>query len=87
MQRMKGWPSMNKKEYCDKMPAIAYYSGLNGVIIHGIEYDVNDRIICAAGAFGGDKSYHRVKIHNNASGAAFFVLVGHRVPLAECIRM
>ena len=78
---------MTKKEYCMKNPAIAYYSGLNGLEIHGIEYDIDDYIYCVSGAWGGGKSYHRCKIQYTRSGAAFFRVYGHRVPLDECIRM
>lgn len=43
---------MKKKEYCMKNPAIAYYSGLNGLEIHGIEYGIDDYIYCVSGAWG-----------------------------------
>lgn len=78
---------MTKKEYCMKNPAIAYYSGLNGLEIHGIEYDIDDYIYFVSGAWGGGKSYHRCKIQYTRSGAAFFRVYGYRVPLDECIRM
>lgn len=78
---------MTKKEYCMKNPAIAYYSGLNGLEIHGIEYDVDDYIYFVSGVWGGGKSYHRRKIQYTRSGAAFFRVYGYRVPLDECIRM
>ena len=47
---------MAKREYCMKHPAIAYYSGLNGLEIHGIEYDIDDYIYCVSGAWGGGAS-------------------------------
>lgn len=77
---------MTAKEYCSANPTVAYYSGLAGVEIHGIEYGIDDHIICVSGAWGGGKSYHRAKIHYNANGDAYFMLHGHRVPLSECIR-
>lgn len=43
---------MNKRQYCLKNPAIAYYSGLNGLEIHGID----DYIYCVSGAWGRWKS-------------------------------
>lgn len=33
---------MTAKEYCTSHDAIAYYSGLSGLEIHGIEYGVDD---------------------------------------------
>ena len=78
---------MNKRKYCMKNPAIAYYSGLNGLEIHGIEYSIDDYIYCVSGAWGGGKAFHRCKIQYARSGTAFFRVYGHRVPLDECIRM
>ena len=77
---------MNKKEYCLKNKAIAYYSGLNGIEIHGIEYGINDYIYCISGAGGSKKSYHKLKINYNLSGDAFITLHGYKIPLSECIR-
>ena len=31
---------MNKREYCESRESIAYYSGLNGLEIKGIEYGI-----------------------------------------------
>lgn len=33
---------MNKREYCESRESIAYYSGLNGLEIKGIEYSINE---------------------------------------------
>lgn len=44
---------MNKREYCESRESIAYYSGLNGLEIKGIEYGINDYIYCVSGAWGG----------------------------------
>ena len=33
---------MNKRQYCESRESIAYYSGLNGLEIKGIEYGIND---------------------------------------------
>lgn len=33
---------MNKREYCESRESIAYYSGLNGLEIKGIEYGIDD---------------------------------------------
>ena len=59
---------MTKKEYCLKNPAIAYYSGLNGLEIHGIEYGINDYVYCVSGAWGGGKAYHKLKINYGVNG-------------------
>ena len=78
---------MTKKEYCTNNPATAYYSGLGGLEIHGIEYGTNDYIICTAGAWIGKKTYHKLKIYYDTNGGAFVRLHGYRIPLNECIRM
>lgn len=44
---------MNKRQYCESRESIAYYSGLNGLEIKGIEYSINDYIYCVSGAWGG----------------------------------
>lgn len=78
---------MNKREYCESRESIAYYSGLNGLEIKGIEHDIDDFIYCVSGAWGGGKAFHRCKIQYTRKGAAFFRVYGYRVPLDECIRM
>lgn len=78
---------MTKKEYCKKHPATAYYSGLGGVEIHGIEYGVEDHIYCTVGAWTAKKTYHKLKVYYDASGAAYIKIHSYRIPLNECIRM
>lgn len=78
---------MTKKEYCLKNPPVAYYSGFSGLEIHGIEYGIEDYLYCVSGAWGGGKSYHRLKIHSDLKGDFFVRLYGYKVPLNECIRM
>lgn len=80
---------MTKKEYCQKNPAIAYYSGFNGFEIHGIEHGINDYIIGVSGAWGpvSGRSYHKLKIKYDAHGEPFFMLHGYKCRLDECIRM
>lgn len=78
---------MNKRQYCESRESIAYYSGLNGLEIKGIEYGIDDYIYCISGAWGGGKAFHRCKIQYTRKGAAFFRVYGYRVPLDECIRM
>ena len=72
---------MNKREYCESRESIAYYSGLNGLEIKGIEYGIDDYVYCVSGAC------HRCKIQYTRKGAAFFRVHGYRVPFDECIRM
>ena len=81
---------MSKREYCMNNPAIADYSGLNGLEIHGIEYGIEEYIYCVSEAWCVGKTakqYHRVKVQYTRNGAAFFVVHGYRIPLDECIGM
>jgi hypothetical protein len=80
---------MNKKEYCQKNPAVAYYSGFNGLEIHGIEYGIDDYIYCVSGAWGSPKnySYHKLKIYYDSKGNGYFMLHGYKCLLSDCIRM
>jgi hypothetical protein len=49
---------MNKREYCESRESIAYYSGLNGLEIKGIEYGINDHVYCVSGCwYGGESVY------------------------------
>lgn len=77
---------MNKREYCESRESVAYYSGLNGLEIKGIEYGIDDFVYFISGVWGGGKAFHRCKIQYTRKGAAFFRVYGHRVPLDECIR-
>ena len=54
---------MNKRQYCESRESIAYYSGLNGLEIKGIEYGIDDFVYCVSGAWGGGKAFHRCKIY------------------------
>lgn len=81
---------MNKREYCESRESIAYYSGLDGLEIKGIEYGINDYVYCVSGCWYGGKAakqYHRVKVQYTRKGSAFFVVHGYKIPLDECIRM
>ena len=53
---------MNKRQYCESRESIAYYSGLNGLEIKGIEYGIDDYIYCVSGVWSGGKAFHRCKI-------------------------
>lgn len=87
---------MNKRQYCESRESIAYYSGLGGLEIKGIEYGVNDFVYCVSGCWGGDwcngknaKRFHRCKIYYPVNGkdSAFFRVHGYKIPFDECIRM
>ena len=77
---------MNKREYCETRESIAYYSGLNGLEIKGIEYGIDDFVYCVSGAWGGGKAFHRCKIYYPIAGSAFFRVHGYKIPFDECIR-
>lgn len=47
---------MNKRQYCESRESIAYYSGLNGLEIKGIEYGINDFVYCVSGCWYGGKA-------------------------------
>lgn len=83
---------MNKREYCESRESVAYYSGLNGLEIKGIEYGINDFVYYVSGCWYGGKAarrFHRCKIYYSANGkdSAFFRVHGYKIPLDECIRM
>ena len=78
---------MNKREYCESSKSIAYYSGLGGVEIKGVEHGVSDYIYFVSGAWYGRKAFHRCKIYYPANGAPFFRAYGCKIPLDYCIRM
>ena len=79
---------MTSKEYCLQNPAVAYYSGFSGLEIHGIEYGINDYLLCVSGAWGAKSKQtpHRLKIYYDNNGD-FISLQGYKVPMNEFIRM
>ena len=81
---------MNKREYWESRESVAYYSGLKGLEIKGIEYGVNDYVYCVSGCWYGGKAarrFHRCKIYYPVTGSAFFRVHGYKIPLNECIGM
>ena len=80
---------MTKKEYCQKNPPIAYYSGFDGLEIHGIGYGIDDYIYCVSGAWGPPSGYkyHRLKIYHDPERGGFFRLHGYKCYLDDCVRM
>lgn len=75
-----------KKSEILKMETIAYYSGFNGLEIKGIEYGIDDHVLCVSGAWYGKPKPHRLKIYYTSENA-YIKLHGYRIPLDECIRM
>lgn len=75
-----------KKQVCMENESFAYYSGFNGLELKHIEYGVNDYIYCVSGAWGGEKSYHKLKLYYEA-GNSYIKLNGYKIPMSECIRM
>lgn len=77
------------KEYFEDKKPIAYYSGLNGLEIYGIEY--GSYVYYTTGAWNGKTKYHRSKLYycksiKNAD-KVYFICRGYRIHLNECIRM
>jgi hypothetical protein len=80
---------MTKKGYCENKKSIAYYSGLNGLEIKGIEYDIDDFIYCVSNCWHGGKKaekYHKCKIYYTNDNAYFFVNKC-KILLSNCIAM
>ena len=80
---------MNKREYCESRESVAYYSGLDGLEIKGIEHGINDYVYCVSGCWYGGKAarrFHRCKIYYPANGqdSASFMVPRHNLPLAAC---
>lgn len=78
---------MTKKQICESNKTIAYYSGLGGLEIKALEYGVDDYIYCVSGAWGGKKSYHKLKVYTGRRGDGYIKLHGYKIPLNECMRV
>lgn len=76
---------MKKKYFINKKP-IAYYSGINGLEIYGIEYGVEDYIYYTTGAWSSKLTHHKSKIYYTKN-AIFFLCHGYRIKLNDCINM
>lgn len=77
-----------KQMYFNK-PSMAYYSGLNGLEIKEIIYDIDDYIIFVVNCWYGKNTYkdvHKSKIYYS-NNHDYFRFNGYRIPLNECIRM
>ena len=77
---------MTKRQICECKESFAYYSGFNGIEFIHIEYGIDDYMYCVSGAWGGKKSYHKLKIYYDDNGS-YMKLHGYKIPLDECIRM
>lgn len=74
----------------DWRESIAYYSGLNGLEIKGIEYGADDYIYCVSGCWYGGKAaqrYHKCKVQYTRRGAPYIRVHGYQVLLNECLGM
>ena len=76
-----------KKYICENNKSFAYYSGFSGLEFKHIEYGIEDYIYCVSGAWGGKKSYHKLKVYTDSKGSNYLKLHGYKIPLDECIKM
>lgn len=74
-----------KKSEILRLESFAYYSGFNGLEIKGIEYGIDDHVLCVSGARNGKPKPHRLKIYYTSENA-YIKLHGYRIQLNECIR-
>ena len=79
---------MNKRESCKTNETIAFYYGLGGVEIKGIEYGIDDYVYCISGTMCKESlhSYHKCKIYYPGNATPYFRISGYKIPLDECIR-
>ena len=71
------------------MENIAYkaFSAFDGIIIHGIEYGIEDKIVFSYQVNGETVGrIHKCTIYNNASGAAYFRFRGRREYLRDYMK-
>lgn len=78
--------NVTKREYCETHETVAYYSGLNGIEIKGIEHGIDDYVYAVLGAWCGQKTYHKTKVKYDSKGNPYFNVHGYKIPLDECIR-
>lgn len=77
---------MTKLEICRYYPTIAYYSAFNGLEIKHIEYE-QDYLYCVSGAWGSDKSYHKLKLYVNRYGCDFIRFRGRKCYLHDFVSL
>ena len=84
---------MTKKEFfaqnMSELYPIAYLSVLGGLEIYQIEYDINDSLFCAEGAWIGKKTnpeyQHKLRIYSNKNGGTYIKIRGHRYKLCDAV--
>ena len=75
---------MTKKEICQNNATIAYYSGFGGLEVQHIEYGIDDYLYIVAGAWNGNRTYHKLKVYYDKCD--YILFNGHRCPPNEFIR-
>ena len=71
------------------MKNIAYkaFTAFSGIVIHGVEYGIDDKIIFSYQVNGETVGrIHKRTIYNNASGSAYFRFRGRREYLRDYLR-
>ena len=71
---------MTRKEIQQAPTVAVWSSGLVGLEIKGVEYGMEDRLLCV---WTGDNSIHRCKVRSGP----YFLFRGRRVYLDECWRL
>ena len=64
---------------------IGYYSGFGGIEVKTIDYGLEDYCIFVAGAWTGNRSVHRCKIHYETN-RPYFIYNGCRIHFDEILR-
>ena len=71
------------------MENIAYksFSAFDGIIIHGIEYGIEDKIVFSYQCDGKTVGkIHKRKVYSNASGETYFHFCGRREYLKDYLK-
>lgn len=81
---------MNKREYCESRESVAYYSGLNGLEIKGIEYGIDDffiafRVVGMAGKPRGVSTVAKSTTPQTGKIAHFLGLTGTKSRLMNVL--
>ena len=76
------------EQYKDKTPiAVFPMSNWGGVEILGIEYDIDDYVVCRYNFGEPEEKLHRLMIRTDNDGQTFFVLDSRTIYLDECMRV
>ena len=71
------------------MKNIAYkaFTAFDGIVIHGIEYDIDDKVIFSYQQDGqAVGKIHKCKIYTNENGETYFRFCGRREYLRDYLR-